>query len=238
MNELRRRVAAAMLAMAALAAVPSWAHAAGPARVAVSPVIVIDVPGVGAEAAHGLDDLVAARLRHHGLDVVGAGQVRALRRELSDALGGAYDARTGAPVGDRPDTLRARLRRELAARHGATLWLRPVLREQVVRFSGDRVRWEGLEESTGGTGGAAGFLFGRTEGRLPVLAFFALLEDAAADTTWIAAGGIRLARHVVRNKPVRVPADSLLADPARTARAVERAVDGVVASLRRLEAGR
>lgn len=171
-----------------------------------------------------------ARLREAGYAVVPARVADSVWIAHRDSAGGFYDPFTGRIVEAKFDAVWQGTRRDLAARFGADAWLQARLATVSPGFSGDRAEWHGTSEETGGRGGLAGFLVGRSVGTLSALSLLVSLEDArGGETLYRRFGGIQLTSRITDGRLAEIPADRLLLDEARNAAAVRGALDSLAA---------
>lgn len=185
------------------------------------------VPGVQER----FDSLMTAQLNAAGFTVVPTAETRAIYNRLRDSVGGFYDTYTGRVIEPRLASVTTGTRRELAARFGAMIMLQWTIIVRGVPFGGGTARWNGTSEPSGGRGGLAGLLIGRSEGQVPALSLYVFAKDTANNTLYQGAGGIQLLGKIIDGNIRRVAPESLFADTARVAAAVRMAVDSLPAAL-------
>lgn len=173
---------------------------------------------------------IEARLREAGYRVIPVRVADSVWIARRDSVGGFYDPMTGRVVESRLDSVWRGTRDDLARRFGAGAWVHIQLVSVSPGFSGDRAQWHGTSEATGGRGGLAGLLIGRTAGTLAAISLQVTLEDTRdGNTLERRAGGIQLRSKIVEGGLEELPFDRLLRDDERNAAAVRMAVDSIAA---------
>lgn len=185
------------------------------------------VPGVQER----FDSLMTAQLKAAGVTVVPAAETRAIFNRLRDSIGGFYNTYTGRVIEEKLVSVTRGTRRELSARFGATVGLHASIIVWGVPFGGGTARWHGTSESSGGRGGLAGFLIGRSEGQVPALSLAVFARDTAGHEVYEGFGGIQLLGKIIDGNVRRVAPESLFADTTRNAAAVRMALDSLPAAL-------
>lgn len=177
------------------------------------------------------DSLIVTQLKAAGLTIVGPESTQALWLKVRDSIGGYYDPYTGRFIQEKYQTVWNATLTALRQTYHIDAWIRPGVHQAQAHFYGSKVKWDGVEEESGGSGGVVGFIFGTNYGTLPALSLQVLVVDTAGKFLYGAAGGIQLASNVHGD----LPPDSLLQDSARIRRAVHLAVDSLPAALLRIK---
>jgi len=173
------------------------------------------------------EPLLETRLREAGYAVMPAAVADSVWNAVRDSAGGYYDTYTGAVVREKLRAVYEGTRRRLRAL-GADAWLVPSIEVVHPGFSGDEARWNGVSESTGGRGGLAGFLIGRSVGTLTALSLDAQIEDTERGAiVHHRRGGIQLSAKIVDGALREIAPDALLRDGERNAMAVTLALDSL-----------
>jgi hypothetical protein len=215
----------------ALAAALALAPPQGMKTIAVSSVDLprdfVNLPSPRAR----FDSLIVSVLRSEGFTVVPSAVSDSIWVHLRDSLGGYFDTYTGKLLEAKWNVVHLGTLRALKARYGAEAWLHPDIAYVGAPFKGGKVKWHGVEQTSGAPGGVGGFLFGTKTGSVPALSFFATVEDTAGKELYSGAGGIELAARIVGDRFVDVPRLSLLGDGGRNVTAVHLALDSLPARL-------
>jgi hypothetical protein len=215
----------------ALAAALALAPPQGMKTIAVSSVDLprdfVNLPSPRAR----FDSLIVSVLRSEGFTVVPSAVSDSIWVRLRDSLGGYFDTYTGKLLEAKWNVVHLGTLRALKARYGAEAWLHPDIAYVGAPFKGGKVKWHGVEQTSGAPGGVGGFLFGTKTGSVPALSFFATVEDTAGKELYSGAGGIELAARIVGDRFVDVPRLSLLGDGGRNVTAVHLALDSLPARL-------
>jgi len=189
------------------------AHADG--TIALHP---LDVPSGlpdPAAARARIEAAITGRLRVAGWTVVPSAESEQAWQTRVQAVGGFYDAFTGDTVRSKYDEVHLGALRELAARHGATAWLRPSVEVMVVEWKRGKARWDGVTEGVSPVG----------SGRVPALSLVIAVEDTSGTVTAEGRGGLQVLSKVKGGGRYQdVPPDKLLTDPKRLAKAVDFAL--------------
>jgi len=193
--------------VASLAVPPALAQ--GPA-IALSPVATPYGLSDPAPVRAIFDSLITVALGKAGYRVVPASEAGALWRRLVDSVQGFYDPITGEIVEAKYRAVHDGVLRQLVARFGVQLWLRPSIEILHVDFEGGKVVWDETSERVGGSGGS-----------LPAFSLVVAVEDSAGVETASGRGGIQLAAKEP-GKPVA--REKLFRDDDRNRKAVERAL--------------
>ena len=177
------------------------------------------------------DSLIVSVLRGEGFTVVSAAASESIWVHLRDSMGGYYDTYTGKLVEAKWNAVHLGTLRELRARYGAEAWLHPDIEFVGAPFEGGKVKWHGVEQTSGAPGGVGGFLFGTKTGSVPALSLFTMVEDSAGKELYSGVGGIELAARIVGDRFVDFPRLALLGDGGRNVAAVHLALDSLPARL-------
>lgn len=178
-----------------------------------------------AEFGPGIEAWLAAR----GYRVIPAAVTDSVWNRLRDSLGGFYDPFTGRVVSEKFNAVYEGTRRALREDLGADAWMHPAIESVSPNFSGGEARWHGTSEETGGRGGFAGFLIGRTTGTLNAISLAIRIEDARDGAMLYGRyGGIQLTSKLVSGDLLAIDPDSLLRDATRNRAAVTMALDSLV----------
>jgi len=177
------------------------------------------------------DSLIVSVLRSEGFTVVPAAVPDSIWVRLRDSIGGYFDTYTGKLVEAKWNAVHLGTLRELKARYGAEAWLHPEIEFVGARFTGGKVKWDGVEQTSGAPGGVGGFLFGTKTGSVPALSLFIVLEDPTGKELYSGVGGIELAARIVGDRFVDVPRLALLGDGGHNVTAVHLALDSLAARL-------
>jgi len=173
------------------------------------------------------EPLLEARLREAGYFVIPATVADSVWNGMRDSVGGYYDTYTGAVVRPKLVAVYEGTRRRLHAM-GADGWMIPSIEVVNPGFSGDEAKWHGTSESTGGRGGLAGFLVGRSTGTLTALSLDAQIEDTRdGAVVHHRRGGIQLSSKIVDGALREVDPETLLRDEDRNRAAVALALDSL-----------
>jgi hypothetical protein len=198
--------------------------------IAVAPVDIPPQLEVYVDAQRTFGALLAQQLRAMGFAVVPPETTVAVWLQARDSLGGYFDTYTGKAIPAKRDSVFMTMRRLLRDRHGAAAWLRPSLIVVGRPFTGGTVKWDGVEEESGGAGGLLhAFLGGTSVGTIPAASFAVYVQDLEGNQVYLGLGGIRLLARV-RDKRFETVVDAL-ATPERNAAAVHLALDSLPAKL-------
>jgi hypothetical protein len=171
---------------------------------------------------------IEARLREAGYRVIPARVTDSVWIAHRDSAGGFYDPITGRVIDQKLDLIWKGTRQALASQFAAHAWLHVNLISVAPGFSGDHAEWHGTSEGTGGRGGMAGFLIGRSAGTLNALSLRLEAEDTRDGSRLERrSGGIQLSSKIIEGTLTDIPLDQLLRDEARNAAAVLIAVDSL-----------
>ncbi len=233
------------LAVCALGATAQAAQFAVPRDEIVSKIKVIAlvpmdidevVPNAEAVAAR-YEAAITERLKSAGFEVISASALREIRERTIATLGGLYDPITGAPYEDRIKAFDEFVGNEFTSKFkfDAVLYTRIVPRAASMG-GGDLARWDGVEESSIGLTGAAGFWTsmntGLVEGTIPALSLHVQLQDRSFKNLYGAYAGLQLLSYyrarALSAGYVDVSRAHLLTDPLRDERALELALDPLV----------
>jgi hypothetical protein len=173
------------------------------------------------------DSLIAERLRTAGFTVVPPQVSESIWHHVRDSVGGFFDTYTGKRIDAKFAAVRTATLTALRTTYQVDAWLHPVIRVVGARFSGGKVKWNGVEETSGAPGGLGGFLFGSKTGSIPALSLFVFVEDMDGKDLYEGVGGIRLTDRIEGDRFVPVPRDSLFDDGARNAAALHLALDSL-----------
>lgn len=237
------------ISMARAAELPDPATVrAGLKTVAVTPLRApTDIPN-RPEVQRRIEGAVEARLRASGLSVVPAEEMRKIEDELLAALGGYYDPRTGKIDEERYKAYRDHASSEFRRLHPTDAWVEPAVVPARAPYGGATARWDGIEDTSTGHEWTLGDLFNTpaVQGTLPALSLTIVVRTPDGQPLYGWAGGIQLLDYF---KPgdatwtidiLYVPTDpsALLADPARTERALDVALDPLLYTKDELKARR
>ena len=214
-----------------LVAVGAPLAAQAPTRIALYPVSVDGEVGPVPHARPIFDSLIAARVREMGFEVVPAVEQERIWNRLRDSIGGYYDTYTGGIILEKLRVVGAGTRRELAQRFGNGASLIARIIAVTIPFGGGEAKWHGTAQKSGGRGGLAGLLVGRSVGQVSALSLIVLVQDTAGNRLYDGVGGIQLLGTFEGGRVHRMPADSLFADSTRNLAAVRLALDSLPASL-------
>jgi hypothetical protein len=178
------------------------------------------------------DSLVVVQLEAAGFAIIRPETTAAVWRHIRDSVGGFYDRYTGRLLDDKLGAVTVGTLALLRERYHAAAWLRPFVTLVHAPFAGGKVKWDGVEEGSGGRGGLGGFLLGEHSGTLPALSFTVFLDDSAGRTIYHGVGGLQLAARLEEGRIVDMPPDSLLTDDAAIVRAVHLALDSLPTGFR------
>jgi len=177
------------------------------------------------------DSLIAGQLRGAGFTVVPPQVSESIWLRVRDSVGGFYDTYTGKLIDEKWEAVHTATLRELRTRHHVDGWLHPSIRFVGAPFTGGKVKWHGVEQTSGAAGGLGGFLFGTKTGSVPALSLVTMLEDTAGKELYVGLGGIELAARIEGGRFVDIPRASLLGDGSRNVNAVHLALDSLPARL-------
>lgn len=181
-------------------------------------------------ARSAFDPVIEASLTGMGYHVVPPAVTDSVWNHLRDSLGGFYDPFTGRVVREKFEAVYEGTRRALREDLGADAWMQPAIETVSPGFGGGEARWHGMKEETGGRGGLAGLLIGRTTGMLNAISLAIRIEDTLdGDLLYGRYGGIQLTSKLVSGELLAIDPDSLLRDETRIGAAVTFALDSLVA---------
>lgn len=204
-------------------------------KIALWPVQLERAIGPVPQARPIFDSLVAQQVMGMGFEIVPTTEQERIWNRLRDSIGGYYDTFSGRVIPEKLRVVIVGTRRELAERSGATAMLQSSIISLSIPFGGGEVRWHGTSQKSGGRGGLAGFLIGRSEGQVTALSLFVLVQDTAGNKLYEGVGGIELLGSFQGFSVHRVPAESLFLDSARTRAAVSLALNSLAPALRSLQ---
>lgn len=173
------------------------------------------------------DSLLGVRLREQGFQLVPPTVYDSLWLHFRDSVGGYYDPFTGRVVDSLFLVVWRRTRDSLATGYGAQAVVYAALQVLQLPFGGGKVEWFGAAEETGGRGGVAGLVLGRSRGTVPGITLVVSAENLEGRRLARRLGGIQLLEHIEGGDWVEVPREKLFADPALMARAVRHATDSL-----------
>jgi len=174
-----------------------------------------------------IDSLLGARLREQGFDLTPLPLYDSLWLGFRDSVGGYYDPFTGRVVDSLFQIVLTRTRETLRVRYGVQAIAYAGLEVLQLPFSGGKVEWFGAEEESGGRGGLAGFVLGRSRGTIPGITLVVNVQDLEGRRLARRLGGIQLRERIEGGEFVDVPRDKLFTDPALIVRAVRHATDSL-----------
>jgi len=214
----------------AAALLPATLAAAGDPRTVAVSALFSDrgLRPLEARARAIFEPAIEAWLRDAGYRVVPVRVADSVWISHRDSVGGFYDPFTGRIVEEKFDAVWRGTRRDLAGRFGADAWLQARITAVSPGFGGDRAEWHGTSEETGGRGGLAGFLVGRSVGTLSALSLLVSVEGAGdGQSLYRRFGGIQLSSRITGGRLVEIAFGQLLLDEARNASAVRIALDSL-----------
>lgn len=200
-------------------------------KIALWPVVIERDLGPMPRAHAIFDSLIAQRVQAMGFEVVPTTEQQTIWNRLRDSIGGFYDTYTGRVIPEKLQVVIAGTRRELATRFGAAAILQSSVVSVNIPFGGGEAHWHGTSQKSGGRGGLAGVLFGRSVGRVVALSLVVFVHDSAGKPLYDGVGGIELLGHF-QGGVHRVPAESLFTDSLRTRAAVGLALASLPRVLR------
>jgi hypothetical protein len=206
-----------------------------PQRVALYPLSVEPSVGPVPHARPIFDSLLAARMRELGFEIVPAVEQERIWNRLRDSIGGYYDTYTGHIIPEKLVVVGSGTRRELAQRFGNTASLIARIVSLTIPFGGGEAKWHGTSQKSGGRGGLAGLLVGRSVGQVSAMSLIVLVQDTAGRRLYDGVGGIQLLGSFEGGRVHRIPAESLFADSARNRAAVRLALDSLPPALQRTQ---
>jgi hypothetical protein len=196
-------------------------------RLAQSPVRVAFLLEQAGPVRSMFDSLLGQRLREQGFDVVPPPVYDSLWLHFRDSVGGYYDPFTGRVVDSLFHVVQMRTRGTLRDGYGVQVITYALLDVLRLPFSGGKVEWFGASEESGGRGGLAGFVLGRTRGTIPGITLVVTAQDLEGRRLARRLGGIQLLEHIEGGEFVEVPRQQLFADQALMVRAVRHATDSL-----------
>jgi hypothetical protein len=218
-NLIVRGSSALWLAVAFIIVAHGWAaFARASAVVALHPLSTPHDFEAPAPALAAVESAIAERLAGAGFTVVPSAESGAAWERLMREVGGFYDPITGDTVAVKYRTVGDGTVRELAARPGATLWLRPSLEVVVAQWKGGKASWDGASEGVSPIG----------KGRVPALTLVVAVEDTSGTIVATGRGGIQVLSKVKGSRFVDVPVEKLLADDKRVVKAAGLALEPLV----------
>lgn len=173
------------------------------------------------------DSLLGARLSEQGFQVVPAPVYDSIWLRFRDSVGGFYDPFTGRVVDSLFLVVWRRTSETLAAGYGAQAIAYATLQVLQLPFGGGKVEWFGAAEESGGRGGVAGLVLGRTRGTLPGITLVVTVENLEGQRLARRLGGVQLLERIEGGKFVEVPREKLFSDPVLMTRAVRHATDSL-----------
>lgn len=189
------------------------AAVAGPV-VALRPLELPLEPGEAAAPRALLEREITARLVAAGYGVVAPSDAGETWERHLRAAGGFYDPLTGDTLQATYLAVRDGALRELRGRFGATAWLHARVEVVLVAWRGGKAQWDGVSEGVAPVG----------EGRVQALTLAVSVEDSSGALRASGRGGLQVLARVKGGRYERVPADRLLVDAKRVAKAVDLAL--------------
>jgi len=195
-----------------------------------------EVPNPEAVSARYESEIVR-RLQSAGFSVVPPAAMREILETMKATVGGVYDPMTGQPIKEKAEALKEFASAEYLATHKVDAILQPLIRVRVAHFAGNTAHWDGASDGSSGRSGFANFMMNMTGtsvvGTVPALSLVVRLSDAGGKVLYTAAGGLQVLGYarsdihslLVTVKQLDVDPKSIMADPARDARALSLALD-------------
>lgn len=198
-------------------------------RVGLIPVTLGDEFKERSDVKARYEQLLAERLQKLGWEVVPSARYDEVLLQLKREIGGYYDPFTGEVSVEKRDAVSEHAQREFFRLHRLDASLSPAIRRVSAYWSHNSAFWHGVEESSTGKDGfwAAMNSPGAT-GTIPALSLVVALFGADDKMMYGRLGGIQLASYVGQGGVggfSDIPAELLLRDPIRDARAADLALE-------------
>lgn len=201
-------------------------------RVALTAIEVPELDQGGAVQAR-YSELLTARFRSAGFEVVGGEDYPTIWGDLERAAGGFYDPATGRLDRTRHDAARHEALRLLGERHGVTAVVFPSFVQRDATLEAGLAKWDGVEEIVSGNKSKLGAMFGaagQVIGRLQAASLRLEIVDLQDATLFEDYGGIQALSRFEQGRFVDLPAAQLFSDNTRDATAVDLAMAEITQS--------
>ncbi len=174
------------------------------------------------------ESLVEAKLREQGFTVIPSREYEEIWKKMTNQVGGFFDPVTGKRDESKFKAVMTHTLREMNAKFKADAVLYASVYVVSAPFANNTARWDGVSESLT-TGGAFLALFGgQYRGKVPALSFGAFIEDLNEIDLYVNSGGIQVLSKISGGQLVAIPKSEVLANEARSVKAVDIALDALV----------